>query len=58
MGGVDVALVRGDHVPPGLLEATREPPGAREQVDPERLALGVLDDAAGRTSSSSAQSGT
>ena len=45
--GVDVVLVGGDHVPAGLLEAAGEPAGAGEQVDPDRLAVGVLDDLAG-----------
>ena len=45
--GVDVVLVGGDHVPAGLLEAAGEPAGAREQVDPERLPVRVLDDLAG-----------
>ena len=44
---VDVALVRGDHVPSRLFEAAREAAGACEQVDPERLPLRVLDDLTG-----------
>ena len=55
--GVDVALVGGDHVPARLLEAAGEPAGAGEQVDPDWLALGVLEDRPARTSFSSAQSG-
>ena len=44
VGGVDVVLVGRDHVPAGLLEPAREPARAGEQVDPDRLPVGVLDD--------------
>jgi hypothetical protein len=43
VGGVDVPLVGGDHVPAGLLEPAREAARAGEQVDPDRLRVRGLD---------------